>query len=185
MPRSRAATPGSTRCTAEPEPAARHFANIIAVSALTGIRAGIAAAAGALLVAACALAPKLATPELSVVAVQVVGSDLLAQRLKVRMRVQNPNNRTLPIAGLEYTLTVDGQPLATGESAASFVVPALGTAEFDMNVTTNVAGALIGLLSRGADGQQSLAYSISGKISLSQGWLRSIPFEQHGTFTLQ
>jgi LEA14-like dessication related protein len=155
------------------------------MSALTGIRTGIAAAAaGALLATACALTPKLATPELSIVGVQLVGSDLLAQRLKVRMRVLNPNNRTLPVAGLEYTLEVDGQPLATGESAASFVVPALGTAEFDMNVTTNVAAALIRLLARGADAQQSFSYRISGKISLSEGWLRSIPFEQRGTFTL-
>jgi LEA14-like dessication related protein len=154
--------------------------------AMSGIRARIAAgAASALLVTACALTPKLSTPELSIVGVQLLGSDLLAQRLKVRMRVQNPNNRTLPVAGLEYTLVVDGEPLASGESAASFIVPALGTAEFDMNVTTNVAGALIRLLARGADAGQSFSYGISGKISLSSGWLRSIPFEQHGTFTLQ
>ncbi len=156
------------------------------MGALSGIRAGIAAgAAGGLLVTACALTPRFTAPELSVVGVQFVGSDLLAQRLKVRMRVQNPNNRTLPVAGLSYTLEVDGRPLAAGESAASFVVPALGTAEFDMNVTTNVAGALIRLLAHGADAQQSLSYRISGKISLSEGWLRSIPFEQHGVFTLQ
>ena len=149
------------------------------------MRAGIAAcAAGALLAAACALAPKLATPQLTIVGVQVVGSDLLAQRLKVRLHVQNPNDVTLPVAGLEYTLEVDGQPLATGESAASFVVPARGAAEFDMNVTTNVAGALIRLLARGADAQ-SASYRLAGKISLSSGWLRSIPFEEHGTFKLQ
>jgi LEA14-like dessication related protein len=152
-----------------------------------GIRAGIAVgAAGALLVTACALAPKLSPPELTIVGVQLVGSDLLAQRLKVRLRVANPNNRRLPVDGLEYTLEVDGQPFASGESAASFVVPALGTAEFDMNVTTNVAGTLIRLLARGADArEQSVPYRLAGKISLSSGWLRSIPFEERGSFTLQ
>lgn len=146
--------------------------------------AGIAAcAAGTLLLAACALAPRLEAPQLTIVGVQVVGSDLLAQRLKLRVHVDNPNNVTLPVAGIEYTLEVEGEPFATGESAASFVVPALGSAEFDMNVTTNVAGTLIRLLSRGADAQ-SVSYRLSGKVSLSSGWMRSIPFEQHGTFRL-
>jgi len=40
------------------------------------------------------------------------------------------------------------------------------------------------LLARGADAQ-SASYRLAGKISLSSGWLRSIPFEEHGTFKLQ
>lgn len=143
-------------------------------------------AVGALQLSGCALAPKLLTPELSIVGVQLVGSDLFAQRLKVRVHVQNPNNRVLPVDGLEYTLEVDGQPFATGQSAASFVVPALGAADFDMNVTTNVAGTLVRLLTRSAEARgQGIPYRLSGKIALSSGWLRSIPFEEHGTFNLQ
>ena len=144
-----------------------------------------AAAAVALLSGGCALAPKVATPQLSVVGVKLEGSDLLAQHLKARVHVQNPNDRTLPDKGIEYTLEVDGQPFATGDSAASFVVPALGEAEFDMNVTTNVAGTLVRLLARGPDASASVPYRLSGKISLSEGWLQSIPFEQRGTFRLQ
>ncbi len=149
------------------------------------MRAIAAAAAVALLSCGCALAPKFTTPTLTIVGVRLEGSDLLAQHLKVRVHVQNPNDRTLPVKGIEYTLDVDGQPFATGDSAASFVVPALGEAEFDMNVTTNVAGTLVRLLARGPDAPGSVPYRLSGKISLSQGWLQSIPFEQHGTFRLQ
>ncbi len=144
-----------------------------------------AAAAVALLSSGCALAPKLTTPTLTIVGVRVEGSDLLAQRLKVRVHVQNPNDRRLPVKGIEYTLEVDGQPFATGESAASFVVPALGEAEFDMNVTTNVAGTLVRLLTRGPDARANVPYRLTGKISLSEGWLQSIPFEQRGSFSLQ
>jgi LEA14-like dessication related protein len=144
-----------------------------------------AAAAVALLSGGCALTPKLTTPTLSIVGVRVEGGDLLAQHLKVRVHVQNPNDRTLPVKGIEYTLEVDGQPFATGESAASFVVPALGEAEFDMNVTTNAAGTLMRLLGRAPGALTSVPYRLSGKVSLSQGWLQSIPFEQTGTFRLQ
>ena len=145
----------------------------------------IAAAATVALLGGCALAPKLTTPQLTIVGVKLEGSDLLAQRLKVRVHVQNPNDRTLPVKGIDYTLDVDGQPFASGESAGSFVVPALGEAEFDMNVTTNMAGTLVRLLARSSEARASVPYRLSGKIALSQGWLQSIPFEQHGTFTLQ
>lgn len=152
---------------------------------MRGMRAIAGAAALALLGGGCALAPKLTTPTLTIVGVKLEGSDLLAQRLKVRVHVQNPNDRTLPIKAIEYTLDVDGQPFATGDSAGGFVVPALGEAEFDMNVTTNMAGTLVRLLARPSDARASVPYRLTGKISLSQGWLQSIPFEQHGTFSLQ
>lgn len=150
------------------------------------MRAAIGAcAAAALLASGCVLAPKFTTPELTIVGVQAGPSDLLAQRLKVRVHVHNPNDRALPVKGVEYSLDIEGEPFASGESAASFVVPALGDAEFDMNVTTNMAGTLMHLLARGPDALQSVSYHLSGKVSLSQGWLQSIPFEQHGTFRLQ
>lgn len=152
---------------------------------MTGMRAIAAAAAVALLSCGCALAPKFTTPTLTVVGVRLEGADLLAQHLKVRVHVQNPNDRKLPVKGIEYTLDVDGQPFATGDSAASFVVPALGEAEFDMNVTTNMAGTLVRLLARAPEERASVPYRLTGKISLSEGWLQSIPFEQRGTFKLQ
>ena len=135
------------------------------------------------LVGACALTSRLTPPTLAVVDVQLLSSDLWEQHLKVRMRVQNPNERTLPIKGIEYTLEVEGQQAATGASAASFVVPAQGEAEFDMNVTTNLAGTLLKLLARGPDTlSQSVSYRLTGRVSLSEGLLRSIPFDEHGEF---
>ena len=149
-------------------------------------RCAPALSAAAWLLAACALTSKFIPPRLSVVDVQIQSSDLWQQRLKVRMHVQNPNDRSLPVKGLEYTMEVEGQQFASGESAASFVVPAMGEAEFDMNVTANLAGTLLKLLGRGPDPLgQSVAYRLSGKIALSEGLMRSIPFEERGTFRLQ
>jgi LEA14-like dessication related protein len=142
----------------------------------------LAALAGLALLSACALfVPKLETPTLAVVAMELERGDLFEQRLKVRMRVQNPNDRALPVKSLAYTLEVDGQEFAHGESAAGFTVPALGEAEFDMHVTTNMAGTLGRLLGHsGAD----IPYRLAGRVTLSEGMLRSIPFEQHGSFKL-
>jgi LEA14-like dessication related protein len=134
---------------------------------------------------ACALTPKFTPPRLSVVSVEIVSGDFWQQRLKVRMHVQNPNDRALPVRGLEYTLQVAGEEFASGNSAAAFVVPALGEADFDMNVTTNLAATLVKLLGHGSDSERSLDYRLTGKIALSEGLVRTIPFDERGTFTLQ
>jgi len=126
--------------------------------------------------------PKLEKPNLSVVSVQMLKSDLWHQELKLRMRVQNPNDRALPVKGLSYELDVDDQELAHGISGDSFVVPALGEAEFDMSMSANMASVLVKVLSQGGS---PVDYRIRGKIALSSGWLRSIPFDQHGTFKWQ
>jgi LEA14-like dessication related protein len=140
----------------------------------------------AVVLAACALAPKLEPPKLTIAGVQIVSADLFTQRLKVRLHVENPNDRTLPVKGIEYTIEIEGEQFASGESAASFVVPALGEAEFDMNITTNLASALLKILARGPSALgQEVSYRLSGKLSLSEGLFRSIPFEQQGKFKLQ
>jgi LEA14-like dessication related protein len=144
-----------------------------------------ALAATALLGGCSLLVPKLETPQLSVVNVELQKADLWEQRMKVRMRVLNPNDRPIPVKGLTVTLEVAGQELAHGVSGASFNVPALGEAEFDMNMTANMAGAIMRLLGKGSDVGDEVDYRVTGKISLSEGLLRSIPFEDRGKFKLR
>jgi LEA14-like dessication related protein len=140
----------------------------------------------ALALAACsALAPKLESPRLSVVNVEALKSNLWEQRLRVHMRVENPNNRALPVSALSYSIDVAGQELAHGAANDSFIVPPLGETEFTTDVSANVAGALLTLLSRGHDGNDAIDYRIVGKVSLSEGFVRTIPFEHQGSFKLQ
>lgn len=151
-----------------------------------GLLAFAAAMLAALLQAGCVLSAKLEPPTLSVVSVELTSGTLWEQRLKVRLHVHNPNDRTLAVQRLEYTLEVQGRPFASGVSDSSFVVPALGETEFDMTMTTNVTATLVELLGRGPDAfAQGVAYHLTGKVLLAQGLLRSIPFEQTGTFRLQ
>jgi LEA14-like dessication related protein len=121
-------------------------------------------------------------PTLMVENIQVGHSDLWQQHLQVRMSVHNPNDRELPVQGLSYTLDVNGEECAHGESGASFVVPARGDAEFDMNVTANAAAALLRMFVRGS--AAPVEYRIRGKVELSSGLLRSVPFDQHGELQL-
>ncbi len=134
----------------------------------------------------CALAPHFEAPRLSVVEVQLVSTGLWEQRLKVRLNVQNPNNVDLSVKGIEYTLDLAGQRVASGVSDASFVVPALGEAQFDTTLTTNMAGTLLRLVGRGPDTlNNGVDYRLAGTVSLANGWMRSVPFDERGNFKLQ
>jgi LEA14-like dessication related protein len=140
----------------------------------------------ALLCGCAGLVPHLETPKLSVVNVEVTKTELWEQRMKVRLRVQNPNARSLPVQGLTARLEVAGEELATGVTAAAFEVPALGEAEFDMDMTAHMAAAVIKLLGRRGDAMRGqIDYKVTGKLSLSSGLLRSIPFEETGSFNLK
>jgi LEA14-like dessication related protein len=137
----------------------------------------------ACLAACSALMPKLETPRLTVVGVEVVKADLLQQQLRVRMRVQNPNDRALPVRGISYTVELGGDEFAHGDSDRDFTVPALGDLEFDVNVYANAAPVLLKYALAGR--REPIEYRIAGKVQLAAGLVRSIPFSERGSFNLR
>jgi LEA14-like dessication related protein len=130
--------------------------------------------------------PKLQSPQLSIVNVELLSSTLWEQRLRVHIRVENPNDRVLPVSALSYSIEVAGQELAHGAANESFIVPARGESEFATDVSANMAGALLVILGRGrGSANDSIDYRIVGEVALADGFVRSIPFEHRGTFKLQ
>ena len=134
--------------------------------------------------AGCAMLPKLEAPKLSVVSLKLQGGDIFSQRVLVRMRVFNPNTRELPIEGLTYSIEVNDAELGNGGTGAPFTVPAMGETEFDMQITTNLAGALTKLLTR-RNSSEALDYRLRGSVNLSGGFLRRIPFDERGSVKLK
>ncbi len=141
----------------------------------------------AALLSACASQSKLEAPNLSVINMEMLESSLFTQRLKVRVRVQNPNDRELPVKGVSAKLEIAGEEFANGVSANSFVVPAFGEAEFDLLVDASMARTLIGMVGKRKSDKpmESLDYRMTGKVSLSSGVVRSIPFDESGSLKLQ
>jgi LEA14-like dessication related protein len=150
-------------------------------------RSSLMAVAGSALLflaSGCAIVPKLEAPKLSVVSLKMQGGDLFSQRVLLRMRVFNPNARALPIEGLSYTIEINDAELGSGGSSAPFTVPAMGEAEFDMQFTANLAGALARLLTR-RNSSEKLDYRLRGNVSLASGFLRRIPFDERGSVNLK
>lgn len=131
-----------------------------------------------------ALAPRIETPRLMIVSVAMTSGDIFSQQFRVRMSVQNPNDRDLPIKGLDYELFLQGDRFAQGVTNAPFVVPALGETEFDMTVRTNFVSSIGRLLSR-LNGKSSVDYVIEGKVFTELGVIRKVPFRESGSVDLQ
>ncbi len=135
----------------------------------------------ALCFSGCA-ATRLQPPQLQVIEVGLVGASLLRQDLRLRMRVQNPNDVELPVRGISYAVQLSGETFASGESERDFVVPALGETDFSLDVSANAAAAVLRLL---GERSGTAEYRLSGRVHLARGLLRSIPFEHRGELKLR
>lgn len=136
------------------------------------------------LTAGCsAFAPKIEVPRLMLVSASMTSADIFSQTFLVRLHVENPNDRDLPIRGIDYQLFLEGDSFAEGMSSKPFVVPALGETEFDMTVRTNFVSGIGRLLSR-LQGKDRVDYVFEGEVLTDLGMIRKIPFQESGTIPL-
>jgi LEA14-like dessication related protein len=143
-------------------------------------------AAGALCLVACSLvSPQFTRPNISVVSVEMRSGNLLQQNFAVKLNIQNPNDRALPVSGLHVELNVGGEQIASGVSDRAIVVPALGESEFDMTIKANMALALLKLANKMDQQSDSIDYDLTGAASIDLPFLRDLPFHQSGSFSLK
>lgn len=125
-----------------------------------------------------AMLPKLEAPKLQVVAVNLGHGNISSQKIDVTLNVDNPNNRVLDISSIELQIALSGTEFATGATAEPFVVPALGSTQFQVKLTADLKTALeLVALQYGAD---TIPYRISGTVKLASGLIRTLPFKSDG-----
>jgi LEA14-like dessication related protein len=135
---------------------------------------------------ACSLmAPKFNRPTVTVIGIEMRGGNLLQQNFAVKLNIQNPNDRALPVRGLHTELNVGGERIASGVSDRAVVIPAFGESEFDMTITANLALALLKLTDKANSRADSIDYELTGEASLDLPFMRSLPFHQAGSLSLK
>jgi len=140
----------------------------------------------ALCLAACSLwTPKFNRPNVSVLSIEMRGGNLLQQEFAVKLHVQNPNDRALPVSGLHVELNVGGEQIASGASDRAFVVAAFGESDFNMTIKANMALALLKLANKMDQHADSIEYDVTGAASIDLPFLRDLPFHQAGSFSLK
>ncbi len=124
------------------------------------------------LLAGCAgLGTKLESPKVSILGVQTLTTDMFAQKFKVRLKVENPNDLELKVTGLEYQILLMGDSFAEGNSTDRFLLPAKGEA----------VSSLGRLISRVGGGKlENVDYEIVGTVYVDKGMIKKIPFQDHG-----
>ncbi|KPK61493.1 MAG: hypothetical protein AMJ59_00220 [Gammaproteobacteria bacterium SG8_31] len=88
---------------------------------MRGIRPllGLVAVATGLL-AACVGLRNLEAPDVVVTAIRPVDATLLEQRFEVDLRIYNPNNRDLPIDGVDFELAINESRLASAPACSTW-----------------------------------------------------------------
>lgn len=131
----------------------------------------------ALLLAACAaLQPYAETPRVSLVSIRPLDMQMLEQRYALRIRILNPNRVALPVAGLSYTLEVNGREFAYGVSQQAVTIPPYGEAVLDVELVSNLLDLLRQLERPPAGG---LDYRLHGRLGLS-GRRSGLAFDYSG-----
>ena len=136
------------------------------------------------LTACSALRPKLEVPRLTLVSVAMTSADIFNQQFLVRLNVQNPNDRELPVRGIDYELFLEGDSFSEGSSNKPFTVPAKGDTDFEMIVRTNFVAGAGRLLSR-LNGRDQVQYVVEGKLLTDISMAKKIPFQESGTVSLK
>lgn len=131
------------------------------------------------LISGCAsLTKSWIAPEVALTGLKIKDLTLLRQVFIVTLTVRNPNDRTLPIKGLTYRITLEGNELAQGSSQLDRQIPSLGTAPVDVEVVGNLLG-ITRQLPALALKDRPLDWTVSGTASLANG-LVPLPYRWSG-----
>ena len=113
---------------------------------------------------ACSIPHDLQKPNVSLAGITLKDANLLQQRFTLALLVQNPNNISVPVSGLNATLSVNGQDLAQGVSNEAVTLPALGEATVHIEVVSNLAQLIRQVKAMG--NTQTATYKLAGKLFL-------------------
>lgn len=133
----------------------------------------------ALLTACAGLGPYREAPRVSLLSIQPLEMTLLEQRYALEIRIMNPNTAEIPLAGLDYTIEINGREFAYGVSRQEVTIPAFGEAVLQVEVVSSLLDVLSQLHSLQQDKPELLEYRLSGKLSLASSSLR-LPFDYSG-----
>lgn len=121
--------------------------------------------------------------EVNLVGLTPLPSTAFEHRLRVDLRLRNPNPRAYRIDGIRFRLTVNGQRLASGQADLEAELPRLGDVVVPVTATTtllDLVNQIVVLGSRSETEQRHLDYELTGRIFLAGSW-GGIDFERRGS----
>ena len=107
----------------------------------------------------------------------------LEQRMKIDLRILNPNDEAITANGMQLRLDVNGARLARGVSDASFTIPRLGETTTSIVATTTLFDLAKQIVVM-SGGRQTFQYVLDGDIYITGGnpFARSVSFHNEGEY---
>lgn len=138
----------------------------------------------ALSLTACGNLPiGLETPGVTVTSFRVLPSDAMTPRFEIGLNVTNPNAVPLNIAGLAYSISIEGKSVLDGVTNNIDPIDAYGSGDILITASPDVlAGVrvLTGLLRSGND---AVSYAFEAKLDVGS-WLPDIRVRDEGEISL-
>lgn len=130
----------------------------------------------------CATRPfeRIEPPEVHLADISPAETTAFEQRVRLTLRMINPNNVDLSFEGLHFEMALNGEPFTRGVSNQSYTLPRLGEGTLVVTTTTTLLDVLrqAGALSRNP--QASFPYVLRGRIFLTDPVRREVDFERGG-----
>lgn len=118
--------------------------------------------------------------EVNLVAIAPLPSTAFEHRLRIDLRLRNPNRSSYAIDGLRFVLDVNGRRLASGVSSERATLPRLGEVVVPVTTTTSLLDVVNQIVAFAGNPQPRFEYRLRGKLFLSGLW-GSIDFEREGS----
>lgn len=136
------------------------------------------------LAAGCATTGEFANPpRVSLAGLRLAEVGLVEQRYAARLRIQNPNDASLSVRGMEYTIYLNDRKFADGVSDRQFSVPGYGEKLIEVNLTSTVLRVVEQFKNLSNGEPQVFRYRIAGSLNLA-GLRSSIPFSHEDAIDL-
>ena len=132
----------------------------------------------------CAGLPANTQPvRVNLVSMNVVDMQLFEQRYALTIRIKNPNPQPLKVAGLDFSLQINGEDFADGVSNRAVEIPAYGEATTEVQVSSSLFKLFEQFRALEERGGDRLNYRIKGSVGLDESWTR-LPFEREGRISM-
>lgn len=121
-------------------------------------------------------------PEVHLVNLVPVDATLFEQRIRIDLRILNPNDFDLPLDGMSFDLRLNGERIARGQSSDSVKIPRLGEGMMEVMAHTNSIAIVKQFVDAPRDGR--FEYEIDGNVFVKGFGRRKIPFDHSGVLEL-
>ena len=123
------------------------------------------------------------TPYISLSNIEMVSMGVFEQRYRIMLRIKNPNDISIPIKGMSYSIFINEKEFANGVSNKSVTIPEFGEEVVEIEATSDLTGILSQFQELISGGIEKVSYRLTGKAKLSNR-LRRLSYEYKGELDL-